>query len=65
MNTRNESPPRKPRLPYVAIDNDVRYGMELIASARTHSMAKRIAYSLNRYRDEYRRKNASKDHRKA
>ena len=36
--------------PYVAVSIDVRRGGEHIATAKTHSMAKRIAYALNRYK---------------
>lgn len=57
--------PNAPRVfRYVAIDVDVRHGMELICTARTKAMAKRIAFALNRYRTEYRRKNETNDLRK-
>jgi hypothetical protein len=40
-------------LPYVANDKDVSRGNEMIARARSHSMAKRIAYALNKYAAAY------------
>lgn len=41
---------------YVAVDRDVRRGPEMIARARSHAMAKRIAYALNHYKLDTNRK---------
>lgn len=47
-----------PKTPhYVALALDVALGSELICKARSHAMARRIAFALNRYREEYRKGN--------
>jgi hypothetical protein len=50
----------KPRPIYHAFGTEVRLGGEYVATARTHNMAKRIAYALNYTRDLYNTKDKTK-----
>ena len=49
---------------FVGVDKDVYRGPELIARARSHTMAKRIAFALNLYNQTFNEKNQRRGQKK-